>query len=280
MKTINLRRLLLRLLLYVTVILVVLCFLFPFYWMTISGFKHPDDLFRLPPALVPIRWSVEFYRRVLTAKAFGNLALNSLLIALTSTALSVTVGTLGAYSITRFKYWGRTFISQMVLFVYMFPAILLVIPLFFIFKNLGLVNTYAGLIMAETTFALPFCLWLLIAFFRTIPEDIESAAMVDGCERLEVLWRIVIPLAAPGIAAAAVFAFISTWNEYLFAMVLINSDQLKTLPLGVANYVTAESTHWGEAMAAATLLSVPVFVFASIVQRQLVSGLTAGAVKG
>ena len=127
---------------------------------------------------------------------------------------------------------------------------------------------------------LPFCLWLLIAFFRTIPEEIESAALVDGCGRLGVLWRIVLPLAAPGMAAAAVFAFISSWNEYLFPLILTNSEELKTLPVGMARYISTEGARWGEAMAGATLLSVPVFIFAAVVQRHLVSGMTAGAVKG
>jgi len=269
-----------RILLYLAVLIVMLIVLFPFYWMAISGFKSPDALFQTPPMLVPIPWSTEFYQRVLKAQSFFRLALNSLIVALSATGLSVFFATLGAYSITRFRYLGRDLVAQLVLFVYMFPAILLVIPLFFIFRSLHLVDTYLGLILAETTFALPFCLWLLIAFFRTIPEEIESAALVDGCERLNVLWRIVVPLAAPGLAAAAVFSFISAWNDYLFPLVLINSDSLKTLPLGVANYVTAESTHWGEAMAAATVLSLPVVIFASLVQKNLVSGLTAGAVKG
>ncbi len=273
-------RLVRRAFLQLAVLVVMVVVLFPFYWMAISGFKQPDKLFQTPPMLIPIPASTEFYRRVLRAESFFRLALNSLIVALCTTGLALFLATLGAYSITRFRYVGRELIGQLVLFVYMFPAILLVIPLFFIFRGLHLVDTYLGLILAETTFALPFCLWLLIAFFRTIPEEIESAALVDGCERLNVLWRIIVPLAAPGLAAAAVFSFISAWNDYLFPLVLINSDSLKTLPLGVANYVTAESTHWGEAMAAATVLSVPVVIFASLVQKNLVSGLTAGAVKG
>ena len=265
---------------YVLVVAMLLLFLFPFYWMAISGMKASDELFTAPPTLIPEHWSLDFYTRVVNATGFGRLLLNSLIVALATTALAITLGALGAYSITRFRYPGRRIISRMVLFIYMFPPILLIIPLFFIFRTLGLLDTYVGLILANTTFALPFCLWLLIAFFRTIPEEIESAAMVDGAGRLQVLWRIVLPLAAPGMAAAAVFAFISAWNEYLFPLILINSEELKTLPLGVARYVSSEGARWGEAMAAATLLSIPVFVFAAFVQRHLVSGLTAGAVKG
>jgi multiple sugar transport system permease protein len=265
---------------HLLVLAVLLLFLFPFYWMAISGLKSPDELFTFPPTLVPRSWSLDFYARVLAATGFVRLAVNSLIVALATTALAILLGAMGAYSITRFRYPGRRFIARMVLFIYMFPPILLIIPLFYIFRTLLLLDTYVGLILANTTFALPFCLWLLMAFFRTIPEEIESAALVDGAGRIEVLWRIVVPLAAPGLAAAAVFAFISAWNEYLFALVLINSDEMKTLPLGVARYVSGEGSRWGEAMAAATLLSLPVFVFASIVQKHLVSGLTAGAVKG
>lgn len=267
-------------LIYLLVALMLVVVLFPFYWMAISGLKPPDQLFVYPPVIIPSSVSLTFFARVLTVTGFWRLAINSLIVAAATTLLAVTLGALGAYSITRFRYPGRTLFSRGVLFVYMFPPILLVIPLFFIFRTLGLLDTYVGLVLADTTFALPFCLWLLIAFFRTIPEEIESAALVDGCGRISVLWRIVAPLAAPGLAAAAVFSFISAWNEYLLPLILINTEELKTLPLGVARYVSTEGSKWGEAMAAATLLSIPVFLFAALVQRQLVSGLTAGAVKG
>jgi len=267
-------------LLYVLLAAVLAVFLFPFYWMAISGFRAPDALFTSEPTFWPTESSLEFYMRVMRGTSFWRYTLNSLFVALTSTLLALTVGTFGAYSVTRFDYFGRRFLSRTFLFIYMFPPILLVIPLFFIFKNLGLVNTYAGLILAYTTFSLPVILWLLSAFFRTIPEEIEEAGLVDGAGRMAVFFRIVLPLAAPGLAAASVFAFLSSWNEYLFASILINSNELQTLPLGVAHYVSVESTRWGEAMAAATLLSIPVFLFAVIVQRYLVAGLTAGAVKG
>ncbi|MEZ4870469.1 MAG: carbohydrate ABC transporter permease [Caldilineaceae bacterium] len=267
-------------LLYVVIAGVLAIFLFPFYWMAISGFRTPDTLFSSEPTLWPTEFSLEFYDRVMRGTSFWQYTLNSLYIAVASTALSLVVGTLGAYSVTRFDYFARRFVARTFLFIYMFPPILLVIPLFFIFKNLGLVDSYLGLILAYTTFSLPVILWLLSAFFRTIPEEIEEAGRVDGAGRMGVFFRIVLPLAAPGLAAASVFAFLTAWNEYLFASILINSNHLKTLPLGVAHYVSVESTKWGEAMSAATLLSIPVFLFAAVVQRYLVAGLTAGSVKG
>ncbi len=204
---------------YSLIVFVVAAMLLPFYWMAASSLKQPAELFAWPPRLVPSSLSLAFYEKIWRATLFQQHAVNSLVIALTTTAVSLVIGTLGAYSLSRFRYPGRRLVGRLVLFSYMFPSILLVIPLFILMKHLNLINTHVGLVVAYTTFLLPFILWLLKGFFDTLPIDIEEAAMVDGCGRLEALYHIVLPLASPGVAAAAMVAFLSAWNEYLLAAV-------------------------------------------------------------
>lgn len=259
---------------------IVAVMLFPLYWMVVSSLKPAAELFAWPPQLTPAHPSLFFYRKIMSATLFSEYGTNSLFIALATTTLSLILGTLGAYSLSRFRYPGRHTLGRLVLFTYMFPSTLLVIPLFVLMTRLQLVNSHAGLIISYTTFLLPFILWLLKGFFDGLPMDMEEAALVDGCNRLQALHHIVLPLAAPGVAAASMVAFLSAWNEYLFASVFILSDRLRTLPVGIASYVTGEYVLWGEMLAATTLVSIPVVIFAGLTQRYLVAGLTAGAVKG
>jgi ABC-type glycerol-3-phosphate transport system permease component len=254
--------------------------IFPFYWMLVSSFKTEPELFELTPTLFPQHPSVGFYTRLLVGTPFMRYFLNSGIVAIATTALVIVVATLAAYSLARFRHPLREPFALSMLVGQMFPSVLLAIPIFLIISGLGLLNSYVGLVAAYITFALPFCTWMLRGYFMTVPIELEDAAMIDGCSRLGALLRITLPLAAPGIAATAILGFLLAWNEYLFAVVLINKDELKTLPVGLSGYISPWFIDYGVLMAGSVMASLPVVVFFLLVQKYIIAGLTAGAVKG
>jgi ABC-type glycerol-3-phosphate transport system permease component len=254
--------------------------LFPFYWMVVSSFKTDQELFELTPTLVPRTPSLGFYERLMVGTPFVRYFLNSTIVALTTTAIVIVVATLAAYSLARFQFRGREPFALSMLVGQMFPSVLLAIPLFVMLSSLQLLNSYTGLVMAYITFALPFCTWMLRGYFMTVPLDLEEAAMIDGATRLGAMTRITLPLAAPGIAATAILGFLLAWNEYLFAAVFINRDELKTLPVGLSGYISPWFVDYGVLMAGSVMASIPVVIFFILVQKYIIAGLTAGAVKG
>ena len=205
---------------------------------------------------------------------------NSILCATFSTLCSIAIGTMGGYSLTRFRYWGREKIAMLSLLTYMFPPIVLIIPFFIFFRMLGLTNSYMGLILAYVSFSLPFSVWLLRAFFLSIPLDLEEAAMMDGANRYQAIVYVVMPLALPGIIATAIFTFIVAWNDYLFARILMGQEELKTIPVGVQDFFNMAVIDWGLIMAAGMMITIPALVFFISSQRYLIDGWGAGAVKG
>lgn len=259
-------------------ILVVVCF--PLYWMLITSLKPLDEIFDVPPTLFPAQSTLANYINLFRITDFGRLFLNSLKVSAGTTILALLVATLGAYSLTRFEYPGRELFSRTILFAYMFPGVLMIIPLVVIFSQLRLTNTHSGLILANTTFALPFSLWVLRSFFQGIPLDLEEAAMIDGAGRLGAFLDVVLPQAMPGIIATGIFTFIWSWNEYLFALILISTESLKTLPPGMMNFISATNIDWGLVMAASVLVTLPMAIVFMFVQKHLVTGIGAGGVKG
>ncbi len=253
----------------------------PFFWMLSSGFKYQEDIFTLNPSLIPTRPTLENYSYVFKETLFGRWYLNSLFIAFATTGLSITVTSLAAYSLSRFSFRGSTGISIWILSSQMLPRVLLVIPLFLVFYRLKLLNTHSALIIAYATFTLPFCTWMLKGYFDSIPKELEQAAMIDGCSRFGAFVRVLIPSALPGIAAVALFAFLQGWNELLMATVLLKSDELTTLSVGITRAMGASQQYlWGPIMAQCTMIIlVPLAIFIYL-QRYLISGLTSGAVKG
>jgi len=202
------------------------------------------------------------------------------IVAMVSTALSVSVAALAAYALARLKFRGAGALTTLLLVTYLLPASLLFIPLYRILTELGIINSYAALIVTYPTFLMPFATWVLMGYFRTIPAELEEAALIDGTNRFGAFWRITLPLAAPALLSVTLFAFTNAWNEFLYAFVFITSDSLKTLPVGLQLLVFGDIYPWGQLMAASLMMAVPVVIVYIFAQRYLVGGLTAGSVKG
>ncbi len=253
---------------------------FPFLWMLSTSLKRSSEVFATPPTLVPRHLTLGNFARLLTETNFTTYFRNSLTVSCATVALTLGVSALGAYGLTRFRFRGRETIAGLILLTYMFAPIMIIIPFYIVVKQLGLVNTHLALVLSYTTFCLPFCLWLLRAFFQSVPLELEEAALVDGAHRGRAVWHVVLPLALPGIIAAGIFTFILAWNDFLFALVLISSDELKTLPVGVNDLFNATIVDWGMITAAGVMITVPTVGFFAGVQRYLIRGWGSGGLKG
>lgn len=271
--------------------------IFPVAWSYLNSFKPPEQIFDLPPKLIftPTlhNYAVIFGLEVgaeaegvsQTQGATGAASqlpryfLNSLIVSVGTTVLSLAIGCLAAYSLARFRFRAKRYMLLGILLVRMVPAVVLVIPIYTLWRSLGLLDTHLGLILAYLSFNLPFVIWMMRGFFVDIPVEIEEAALIDGCSRLSALLRVILPLAAPGMAATSIFALLLGWNEFLFA-VLLTADKAKTLTPAILNYVTDRAVLWGNLYAAASIVLLPVLVFSLAVQKHLARGLTGGAVKG
>lgn len=254
---------------------------FPLLWMISTALKPNDETFAIPPTLIPAHPTLDQFRRLLTETPFLTYFGNSVIVALSTTALVIVIAVAGAYGLVRFRFPGRALVAHLVLFTYMLPAVVLLLPLYLMLSRLGLANSLAGLVLAYTTFALPFALWLLRSFLAGIPIDLEQAAMIDGASRLAAFIEVVLPQALPGIISTALFSFILSWNEYLYALVFINVDDRKTLPPGVLTMLNQnQNIEWALLMAASVLMAVPVLICFAFLQKHLTRGFGAGAVKG
>lgn len=260
---------------------IVLLIAFPLLWMLLTSVKPQAELFSTTPTLLPSHITFEHYARVLQDTPFLTYFANSMALATATTVVVIIVAVLGAYSLVRFRYRGRETLATLVLFTYLLPSVVLIAPLYLLLVKAGLANTLASLVIAYTSFALPYALWLLRSFMAGIPEDLESAAMVDGASRMEAFVDVVLPQALPGIISTALFTFILAWNEYLYALVLVNSEEVRPLTTGVMTMlITAFNIEWSLLMAAAVLMSVPLIIIFAFFQRYLTAGFGAGGVKG
>lgn len=251
----------------------------PFYWIFSASIKAPQEIIARTPTFFPRSFTLQHYEKLLRSSAYPTYLWNSILVALGTMGITVVLSTLAAYGLYRVKFPGRQVIFRVILVTYAFPGVLLLIPLYTMMSALGLIDRLAALIIVNVTFAAPFAVWMLQAFFRTIPSELEEAAALDGATRLQMMWRIILPLSAPGMASIAIFAFIMSWTEYMFASVLIVSDANRTLPVGLAGIIGQYQIDWGLLLAGATLTTLPVIVLFSFVGRHFVEGLTTGAVK-
>lgn len=260
---------------------IVLVVSFPLVWMVVTSLKPQAEIFRIPPSILPSTITFEHYVRLIQTTPFLKYFRNSMVLATVTTVIVVAVGTLGAYSLVRFRYPGRERLANLVLFTYLLPSVVLIIPLYLLMVKAGLANTIASLVLAYTTFALPYALWLLRSFMAGIPEDLESAALVDGATRLGAFRDVILPQALPGIISTALFTFILAWNEYLYALVLVNSDEVRPLTTGVMNMlITSFNIEWSLLMAASVMMSIPLIVIFAFLQSYLTRGFGAGGVKG
>ena len=266
------------LLVYGMVAVVLAFFLFPYFWMVASAFKSPGDVTAYPPVWV-FAPTLDNFRELIDEMGALSALRNSLIVVGISTCLALIFGSMAAYALARFNIKGKETIALEILMVRMLPPIVSVIPLFLLAREFGLFDTYWILIAIYILMGLPFVVWVMRVFIQEIPRSVEEAALVDGCTRLQVLFRISLPLMLPGLAATVVIIFMFAWNEYLFATMLTSSDA-KTLPVVAANTVKPRGISWGVASAAGVLMSVPVVVLALMAQRYLVRGLTFGVVKG
>jgi len=267
-------------LLWTVTIAVAVVMIFPFYWMLNTSLKPSAEVFASPPTFVSSQWSLDAYRSLFATRSIGRYFVNSLIVALGATALSVVLASLAAYGLTRFFPRGATPFVMFLLFTKMLPETLLIIPYFQLMSDVGLLNTHLALILAYSSFALPFSVWMLIGFFRSIPREIDEAARMDGASVLQAFVRVILPLARPGLVAVALFTFLIAWNSYVWALVLTTDASMFVLSVGIANMVGEYRVQWNELMAAAVIAALPVMVLYSLLERHLVSAITAGAVKG
>jgi multiple sugar transport system permease protein len=265
---------------YVALALAVLVALFPLWWMLVTSFKRPVDIFS-GVSLVPQHPTGANYDRLFSNYHMGSFLVNSLLVVTVAVAVSLALGTLAAYALARFRLPFGINEQALVgaLLVRTLPAILLVIPLYLTLSKSGLLNTRLGLMIVYGGLNTSFVIWMMQSFFEEIPRDIEEAAMVDGDSRLRALWRVVLPLAGPGIAATAIFSVITTYNDFLIALTLTSTPSAQTVPVGVSTLIGKIQIEWGPMAAAGVIGALPIMIFAIIVQRHFVRGLTLGAVK-
>jgi ABC-type glycerol-3-phosphate transport system permease component len=251
----------------------------PLLWMLYTAFKPPADLFAYPPRIAG-PYTLANFKRLLTETGFAVYLRNSIIVAGVTVVVDIVIATFGAYSLTRYRYPGKEFLANVTLFTYMFAPIMIIIPIYLLLKELELTNSHLGVVLAYTAISLPFTLWLLRAFFQSLPVDLEHAAWVDGANRFRSLVHVVVPLALPGVIATSVFAFVVVWNDYLFARVLLNDRALQTMPVGLQDIYESTIVDWGLLMSGAVLVTAPAVLFFLIVQRFLIQGWGMGAVKG
>ena len=253
--------------------------LFPLVWVILSSVKGSGELTSNPTSFLPKEFTFINYKNVIDNLGFTVNIGNSLIIALITTVIAITVSSMAAYGIVRFFPRFGNIMSRVLVTTYMFPPILLAIPYSLVMAKLGLTNTRVGLIIVYLSFSVPYAVWMLVGFFKTVPIGIEEAARVDGANKLVSFVRIVLPLVAPGIVATAIYTFINAWNEFLYSLILINSTDLMTVSVALKSLQGAEILDWGSMMAASTIVVIPSVIFFTFIQRYIAGGMTEGSVK-
>jgi multiple sugar transport system permease protein len=254
--------------------------LVPFYWMVATSIKKDKEIYGFEATLVPRHPTLDAYRLLFVKTPFVKYVRNSTIIALATTAFSLVFGCLGAYAIARLRFPGRGAIARGLVFTYLVPPSLLFIPLFAVMSALRLTDTYHGLMLAYLGFTVPFSTWLLMGYFRSVPLELEEAALVDGCSRMGTLVRIILPMALPALAVVAFFSFTQAWNEFLYAQVFVSSNEVRTITSGLTLFIVEDVFFWGPMMGASVLSTLPPVILYLVFQRWVVKGLTLGAVKG
>jgi len=265
---------------YLLILPLLVFVLFPFYWIFITAFKSTAQIQQYSSIYWPNPWTLDQFRTLLQETDYARWFRNTVLVASATTVLAVMFASLGGYALARLKFLGASTLTTVLLITYLLPGSLMFIPLYRTLTTLGVINTHLSLIITYPTFMLPFATWVLLGYYRSIPEDLEEAAMIDGATRLGAFWRITLPLATPALLAVTLFSFTNAWNEFLFAFIFLTSEQLFTLPVGLQQLVFADIYPWGQLMGASLLMAIPVVIAYIYAQKYMVEGLTAGSVKG
>lgn len=265
--------------LYLPLFLLLLFALFPYIWTILSSIKPESELFTRQIHYLPQSPTFQNYISLFKFTNFSKYLTNSIIVALFTVSVAITVSTLAAYSFARFSFPMKNILLLIVLLTTMFPKILLIIPLFKIFAFLKIMNTYTALILAHSTFAIPFSVWMLTGYLEMIPKQLDEAAWMDGCTKTQVLFKIILPIMAPGLAATIAYIFIQSWNDYLYAVMFTSDLTVRTLPVGLKMFMGKFEINYGWLTAGGVVTSLPIVLFFFLVQKHLVKGLTAGAVK-
>jgi multiple sugar transport system permease protein len=266
---------------YILLVFIVLSMAMPLFWMVLSSFKTDGENLSYPPTVIPHEWTLQHYYILFQRTSFPIWFKNSLLVAIGTTLTAIAISSMGAYVFSRFRYRFFELFSRLILFAYMVPTVLLLIPVFIIVHSLNLSNTLYGLLVVYNAFLIPYGLWTLRSYFSGIPHEIEEAALIDGCNRWQAFRIVVLPQVLPGIISTALFAFTVSWNEYLYASVLLWSSDIQTLSAGVATFMgELAPSSWGLLMAAGVMITLPLIILFTLLQRYWIAGLGSGAVKG
>jgi multiple sugar transport system permease protein len=263
---------------YVALVLFLLWTIVPFVWMVLASLKTNKEIYN-DFTILPNSLYFGHYVSLLGGK-FGVWMRNSAVVSVSATTLSIVLASLGAYAITRLRFAGRRAVALGLILTYLIPQSLLFIPLFQVVAGLGLTDTIGGLILVYPTITLPFCTWLLMSYFKSIPVELEEAALIDGCNRIGALVRIVLPLSAPAIVVVCLFSFTQAWNEFLYALVFTNSVSTRTVTVGLTQMLGEDVFYWGQMMAGALITALPPVIMYTLAQRLVVKGLVVGGVKG
>jgi len=268
-----------RTFLYIFFTVEVCLVLFPLVWTLLSSLKPTSEIFKIPITWIPEKFTFQHYLKILSTPAYLRYFFNTFYVSFVSTFIVLVIAALCGYGFSRFKIKGKKIILTFILTSQMFPPILFIIPYFNIIKELSLYNTYTALIITRIVFILPFAIWMLKAFFDSLPIELEEAAMMDGCSRMSAFVKITLPLSIPGIASMAIFSFIRAWNEFLFSLTLTSSDSMKTITVGLTGFLEQYEVHWDLLMAMSLLSVIPPIIIFITMQEYFIRGLTAGGLK-
>ena len=264
---------------YIYLFVLAVIAIFPLIWLLVSAFKSSSEMLNNPTKILPIQWTLENFKTALITLRFTVNIRNSVIIACCTTIIAIIIASLAAYGIVRFFPKLGNVMTRILVTTYMFPSIMLVIPYAMVMAKLHLTNTRLGLVLIYLSFSIPYAVWMLVGFFKTVPIDIEEAARVDGANKLQVFVRVVLPLVSPGIVATAIYVFINAWNEYLYSMILMSSSDKTTISVAVKTLEAADILNWGTLMASCALVVVPSIIFFCFIQNKMAGGLSEGAVK-
>ena len=264
---------------YIYLIILAVLAAFPLFWILTSSVKSKGEITKYPTEILPRHWTLDYYKTVFCQLGFPTNMANSIVIALATTLITVVVSSMAAYAIVRFFPNVSKILTRILLMTYMFPTILLAIPYSIIMGKLGLMNTRIGLIIVYLSFSVPYAVYLLVGFFKTVPIGIEEAAMVDGANSWQVFSKVVVPIVSPGLVAVAIYSFINAWNEFLYALILTNSREKMTVSVALRSLEGQEVLDWGTMMAASAVVVIPSVVFFMLIQKYIAGGLAEGSVK-